>query len=247
MRYAASLPYLLSANDPSGAFPDVSKALRDPDGLLAIGGDLSVTRLVNAYRHGIFPWYSQGEPILWWAPDPRTVLLPSALHISHSLAKLLRKRRFGVTFDRDFPAVIHQCAAQRQHDGTWLLPEMIRAYCTLHERGFAHSVEVWHTQKLVGGLYGVAIGRAFFGESMFSAADNASKIALVQLCHQLARGQFALIDCQVLTGHLMRMGAHLMSRAEFVTRLTAVRDLPCAVNVWDPAPLHFPLAQTDTL
>jgi leucyl/phenylalanyl-tRNA--protein transferase len=242
MRRPRSLPYLLSPNDPSGAFPTVDQALRDPDGLLAIGGDLSVRRLINAYRHGIFPWYNDGDPILWWSPDPRTLLIPSELHISRSLRKFLRKRRFALTMDRDFPQVINACAGVSRHGetGTWLLPEMIRAYRVLNIHGIAHSVEVWEKNQLVGGLYGVAIGRAFFGESMFSLATNASKVALVFLCQQLAQWNFALIDCQIATEHLTGMGARSVPRASFIAALEACRDQPGHEGSWDDGGWHYP-------
>jgi leucyl/phenylalanyl-tRNA--protein transferase len=242
MRRPRTLPYLLSPNDPSGAFPTVDAALREPNGLLAIGGDLGVRRLINAYRQGIFPWYNKGDPILWWSPDPRTLLIPRELHISRSLRKLLRKRRFALTMDRDFPRVINACAAVSRHGetGTWLQPEMIRAYQALHIRGIAHSVEVWEREQLVGGLYGVAIGRAFFGESMFSHASNASKIALVSLCQRLACWGFALIDCQVVTEHLLSMGAASVPRATFIAMLEACRDLPGREGNWDDGRFHYP-------
>jgi leucyl/phenylalanyl-tRNA--protein transferase len=241
IRYSRAMPYVLAPNDPTGAFPDVGHALRDPDGLLAVGGDLSVVRLVNAYRHGIFPWYSDGDPILWWSPDPRTVLLPTALHLNRSLRKLLRRRRFGVTMDRDFPAVIKACAEPRDPEGgTWLLPEMIAAYRALHVRGIAHSVEVWEEESLVGGLYGVAIGGVFFGESMFSRVSNASKVALVHLCRRLAARDFGLIDCQVLTAHLIRMGAVQMRRSRFIDMLAALRDRPLPAGSWDDGHLSYP-------
>ncbi|MEA1049848.1 leucyl/phenylalanyl-tRNA--protein transferase [Lamprobacter modestohalophilus] len=235
------MPYLLAPNDPSGSFPDPAEAMRDPDGLLAVGGDLSNGRLINAYRHGIFPWYSEGDPILWWSPDPRTVLIPTELHCSRSLRKLLRRRVFAVTMDRDFPAVIRACAGPRPgSQGTWLLPEMISAYCGLHVHGIAHSIEVWQDGHLVGGLYGVAIGGAFFGESMFSRVDNASKVALVHLCEHLIRHKVELIDCQVLTSHLQRMGAELMPRERFLARLHALRDRPSPIGHWDDGQLHYP-------
>jgi len=238
---AMLMPYLLAPNDPSGAFPDPAEAMRDPDGLLAVGGDLSSGRLINAYRHGIFPWYSEGDPILWWSPDPRTVLTPSQLHCSRSLRKLLRRRAFAVTMDRDFPAVIRACAGPRTgSQGTWLLPEMISAYSGLHVHGIAHSIEVWQDEQLVGGLYGVAIGGAFFGESMFSRVDNASKVALVHLCEHLIGRGVELIDCQVLTGHLQRMGAELVPRARFLARLQALRDRPSSVGTWDDGRYHYP-------
>lgn len=242
IRYAPSLPYLLAPNDPSGTFPDVREALREPDGLLAVGGDLSVGRLLNAYRHGIFPWYSAGDPILWWSPDPRTVLFPDRLHVSASLRKLLRRGRFLVTMDRDFPAVVNACAAPREPDGgTWLVPEMIGAYRMLHVRGHAHSVEVWRDGALVGGLYGVAVGALFFGESMFSRESNASKVALVHLCQRLADWGFGLIDCQVVTEHLLRMGAEQIRRARFIELVRALRDRPGRAGAWDDGgPPHAP-------
>jgi leucyl/phenylalanyl-tRNA--protein transferase len=236
-----SMPYLLAQNDPSAAFPDVREALREPDGLLAVGGDLGVARLVAAYRHGIFPWYSEGDPILWWSPDPRTVLIPGQLRISRSLRKLLRGHRFAVSMDRDFPAVINACAMPREPSGgTWLVPEMISAYKALHEHGLAHSVEVWQGGALVGGLYGVAIGGVFFGESMFTRVDNASKVALVHLCRRLADWRFELIDCQVLTGHLIRMGAGQMPREEFVRRIEALRDRASPTGSWDDGSMRYP-------
>lgn len=240
-----SMPYLLAPNDPTGAFPDPAEAMREPDGLLALGGDLSTRRLINAYRHGIFPWYGEGDPILWWSPDPRTVLLPTRLHRSRSLRKLLRQRPFGVTMDRDFPAVIRACAGPRPgSQGTWLLPEMITAYRALHVHGIAHSIEVWQAGQLVGGLYGVAIGGAFFGESMFSRVDNASKVALVHLCAHVIGLGIELIDCQVLTAHMRRMGAQAMPRARFMERLQALRDRPLAPGTWDDGRVHYPGAQS---
>jgi len=221
--------YLLDPNDPKAPFPNVAQAEREPDGLLAIGGDLSVTRLINAYRRGIFPWFSDGDPILWWSPDPRTALFPEQLRISRSLRKTLRRGLFHTTTDRDFDAVIHACAQPRSAGGgTWLVPEMIAAYRRLHHEGFAHSVEVWHDSTLAGGLYGVAIGRVFFGESMFTRISDASKVALVHLCRLLSERGFRLIDCQVLTGHLIRMGAEQIPREDFVRML----DRWCQVPDW---------------
>lgn len=240
------MPYLLAPHDPPGAFPDVREALTEPDGLLAVGGDLGVRRLVSAYRQGIFPWFSEGDPILWWSPDPRTVLFPAELRISRSLRKLLRARRFAVTMDRDFPAVINACAAPRDaQGGTWLLPEMIAAYRALNVRGVAHSVEVWEQGELVGGLYGVAIGEVFFGESMFTRRDNASKVALVALCQRLSRWGFGMIDCQVLTEHLLRMGADEMPREQFITLLTQWRDRPGAPRSWDDGGMILPAPTLD--
>ncbi|CDI90940.1 leucyl/phenylalanyl-tRNA-protein transferase [Pseudomonas aeruginosa PA38182] len=184
-------------------FPPLDKALQEPNGLLAAGGDLNPQRLVAAYRHGCFPWYQDGQPILWWSPDPRTVLFPDELHVSRSLAKCLRQQRFEVTFNRDFRAVIQACAAPRDYaDGTWITTPMQLAYQELHLRGIAHSVEVWQERQLVGGLYGLAMGRLFFGESMFSRADNASKVGFVTLVRHLRDAGFVLIDCQMPTRHL---------------------------------------------
>ena len=208
---------------------------------MAAGGDLSPQRLINAYRHGIFPWFSDGDPILWWSPDPRTVLFPDQLRVSRSLRKRLRQRPFGVTLDRDFTAVIHACAAPRDGtNGTWIVPEMVAAYTTLHRLGIAHSVEVWDDGRLVGGLYGVANGRAFFGESMFSRATDASKIALVHLCRQLVERGFRIIDCQMRTEHLMSLGAVELPRPRFVAQL----DRDCAAlgvtGSWDDGGLCYP-------
>lgn len=197
-------------------FPALSKALREPNGLLAAGGDLSADRLIAAYRHGCFPWFSEGQPILWWSPDPRTVLFPAELHVSKSLEKTLRQQRLHVTFDRDFAAVIAACAAPRAYaDGTWITDSMQAAYKELHRRGLAHSVEVWEGEQLVGGLYGLAMGQLFFGESMFSRADNASKVGFATLVRQLERWGFVMIDCQMPTDHLHSLGARAISRTEF--------------------------------
>lgn len=195
--------------------------LAEPDGLLAIGGDLSPRRLLLAYRMGIFPWYAPGTPILWWSPDPRLVLFPDELKVSHSLRRVLKKGRFRVTFDKAFRAVIEACALVRVRKGeeTWLVPEMIEAYHRLHRIGAAHSVETWLDGALVGGLYGVALGRVFFGESMFSVVSDASKVALVHLVERLKALDFVFIDCQVTTGHLKRLGAREIPRSEFLEQL----------------------------
>jgi leucyl/phenylalanyl-tRNA--protein transferase len=190
----------------------------DPDGLLAIGGDLSETRLLNAYRAGIFPWFSDNQPLLWWSPDPRTLLFPDRLHVSRSLRKTLRRQLFHVTFDTAFEQVIQHCARipRAGQDGTWITTGMIDAYCKLHRHGHAHSVEVWHGDELAGGLYGVAIGAAFYGESMFSRRRDASKIALVKLIDKLAAAGFLFLDCQVVTDHLMSLGAETVDRSAFL-------------------------------
>ena len=201
-------------------FPPAAQALRSPSGLLAAGGDLSAPRLLEAYRHGIFPWFSAGEPILWWSPDPRIVLIPGEFRISRSLARVLRNMSYEVHCDTAFERVMRSCAAPRgKHNGTWISEDMIAAYCALHEIGYAHSVEVWIGGRLAGGLYGVAIGRMFYGESMFSHASNASKIALAHLARQLERWQFEMIDCQMNTAHLASLGAREIPRSEFIARL----------------------------
>jgi leucyl/phenylalanyl-tRNA--protein transferase len=213
-------PFWIDAQDPDIRFPDVALALRDPDGLLALGGDLSSERLLLAYRSGIFPWFGPDQPLLWWSPDPRLVLYPDGLRVSRSLARTLRAGPFRVTLDSAFSAVIEQCAVRRKGQaGTWITPEMRNAYQRLHRAGHAHSVESWQGDTLVGGLYGVAIGRIFFGESMFTRASDASKVAFVHLVRQLQAWDFALIDCQVQTRHLQSLGAVSIPRAEFVQQL----------------------------
>lgn len=209
------------------SFPPLERALRDPNGLLAVGGDLSPERLTQAYRHGCFPWYQAGQPILWWSPDPRTVLFPHELHVSRSLRKVLRQERFQVSFDQDFSAVIQACAGPRDYaDGTWITPEMKTAYQELHRRGIAHSVEVWQNGTLVGGLYGLAIGQLFFGESMFSHTDNASKVGFATLVKRLEQWGFVLIDCQMPTQHLQSLGARSIPRTEFADFLKCHLNLP---------------------
>lgn len=208
-------------------FPALDKAMRDPNGLLAAGGDLSAERLVQAYRHGCFPWYQEGQPILWWSPDPRTVLFPDELHVSRSLRKFIRQGHYQVSFDQDFAAVIAACAAPRDYaDGTWITDSMQAAYLKLHGQGFAHSVEVRQNGELVGGLYGLAMGRLFFGESMFSRADNASKAGFVTLVEHLQQAGFVLIDCQMPTEHLHSLGARAISRATFADYLQRYLDQP---------------------
>ena len=207
----------LDSGDP---FPEVERALAEPNGLLAAGADLSLPRLLEAYRNGIFPWFGHDQPILWWSPDPRMVLFPAELKVSRSLARTLRSTRFEVRADTAFDAVIEGCRQPRRGEsGTWITEEMAEAYGTLHRAGFAHSVETWLDGKLVGGLYGVALGRAFFGESMFARVSDASKVALVALARQLQHWGFGLIDCQMNTAHLASLGAREIRRAEFTRRL----------------------------
>ncbi len=215
-------PYWIPPHDTSFHFPDVQLALDEPDGLLAIGGDLNPARLITAYRHGIFPWYNDAQPILWWAPNPRAVLFPGKLKISRSLRKTLRKELFNVSFDKAFAKVIEACSSPRVGDtnpGTWITRDMKRAYQQLHKQGWAHSVECWCNGKLVGGLYGVAVGQVFFGESMFSQQTDASKVAFVTLVQHLAHWGFAVIDCQIQSQHLDSLGASNISRELFTTLL----------------------------
>jgi leucyl/phenylalanyl-tRNA---protein transferase len=201
-------------------FPPGDHAMKS--GLLAVGGDLSPERLLAAYREGIFPWYAEGEPILWWSPDPRFVLPPDELRVSRSMRQFLKKGLVGITFDQDFREVIAACQKPRPgQDGTWITEEMQEAYCTLHELGYAHSVEAWQDGALVGGLYGVSLGHNFFGESMFSKQPNASKAALITLIGRLREQGFDLIDCQVETVHLGSLGARPVPRREFHARLNA--------------------------
>jgi len=194
-----------------------SPHLSSHEGLLAVGGDLSVKRLLLAYSLGIFPWYSEGEPILWWSPEPRLVLYPDELKVSRSLNKIIKKGAFKVTMDRAFEEVISECARVRleNQEGTWIVDDMVSAYCRLHATGFAHSVEAWSGDRLAGGLYGVSLGKCFFGESMFTRVTDASKVAFVALTRQLERWDFPLIDCQVHTGHLESLGASMMPRQQF--------------------------------
>ncbi len=198
------------------------------DGLLAVGGDLSIERIILAYTMGIFPWYAHGDPILWWSPDPRLVLYPDALHVSRSLIKTLKQGRFIVTLDQDFSQVIAACAgAPRDNQpGTWITADMMDAYCRLHEAGFAHSVEVWNQGELAGGLYGVSLGKCFFGESMFARKNNASKVGLVTLVRLLRKWSFNLIDCQVTTQHLVRLGAREIPRKQFMAELKLALQSP---------------------
>ena len=215
------------------SFPPVEKALREPNGLLAMGGDLSSERLLDAYRHGIFPWFNAGEPILWWSPDPRMVLFPDQIRVTRSLAKRIRNGGFELRVDTGFVQVMKACAEPRHGEaGTWISPAMLAAYTRLHQAGHAHSVETWQDGRLVGGLYGVAIGRAFYGESMFSRVPDASKVALVGLARQLQRWQFGLIDCQMETSHLASMGARPIARSEFCARLAELVNLPHLPGPW---------------
>lgn len=226
----------LQAGDP---FPPVDEALQTPNGLLAAGADLSPARLIAAYRCGIFPWFGEGDPLLWWSPDPRMVLFVNELHVSRSLRRVVRAAPFEIRLDTAFRDVMLACAAPRGADGgTWISPEMLDAYATLASLGHAHSVEAWSDGELVGGLYGVAIGRMFFGESMFARRADASKVALVHLVRQLERWGFDLLDCQMSTTHLASLGAREILRAAFLAHVRRLTAEPAVPSPWrfDPVP-----------
>jgi len=224
---------LLNSNNPQEPFPPVKTALTEPNGLLAVGGCLSATRLINAYQQGIFPWFNPDEPILWWSPNPRLILTPAKIKISRSLAKTIRQQRFQLSVDRAFPEVIEACSATR-HDanGTWITNEMKHAYTRLHQQGIAHSAEAWKNGELVGGLYGVAIGQVFFGESMFYRQTDASKVVFAQLVKQLHLWNYQLIDCQVHSHHLVSLGAYEISRDDFLKKLTNYYLNPPSSSAW---------------
>ena len=215
-------------------FPPTSEALDDPNGLIAVGGDLSSDTLLLAYRRGIFPWYEAPQPIMWWTPNPRSILRPDTLHVSRSLRKTLRLNQFRLSIDQCFLRVIHQCAEARKNGpGTWIGDEMVAAYTRLHQQGIAHSIEVYDLDNhLVGGLYGLALGQAFFGESMFSLRSNASKIAMVGLVHLLRKAGFQLIDCQVESDHLNSLGARNISRLDFERLLARTVDASVDPDCW---------------
>jgi len=215
----------LSPTDPAEAFPPIELALREPDGLLAAGGDLSKERLLTAYRRGIFPWYEEGQPILWWSPDPRCVLRPADFHASRRLRQYARQSEFTLSCNKAFAAVIEACAGDRKtQQGTWITQDVMSAFVALHSDGWAHSIEIWDGDELAGGIYGLSIGRVFFGESMFSHKDNASKFAMLGLCSILWQNDFDLLDCQVLSQHLLTLGAQLIDRSEF----SQILDKSCA-------------------
>ena len=222
----------LHPDDPPDSFPDPSLAAAEPEGLLAVGGDLTPARLLAAYSRGIFPWYEAGQPVLWWSPDPRAVLLPRNLHVSRSLSRTLKRNRYRVSIDQNFAAVIDACADMRAATGTWITPEMRAAYLCLHQLGYAHAVEVWLGSELVGGLYGIALGDVFFGESMFSRATDASKVALVRLVGLAQDQGMKMIDCQLATRHLASLGSQLMPRQVFLQRLQALTAEAGRVGTW---------------
>lgn len=231
-------PIFLIQNDQP--FPPVELALEQPNGLLAAGGDLSPSRLLEAYRHGIFPWFNEGDPILWWSPDPRMVLFPAEFKLSRTLRKTLRNGNYEVRSDTAFEQVMRACAAPRKGQaGTWILEEMIAAYCELHRMGYAHSVETWMDGELVGGLYGMAIGSMFYGESMFCRKTDASKIAIAYLARELERQGFGMIDCQMNTPHLASLGAREIPRDEFIQRVRQLTGEAGAPPAW-----HFDASRT---
>lgn len=238
-------PYWIPFNAPAEDFPPVTNALEYPDGLLAIGGDLRPSRLVAAYRRGIFPWYSEDQPILWWSPDPRMVLFPEHLKVSRSLRKNIRNGGFQVTLNRAFHEVIKHCAntPRRKQNGTWLTPEMQDAYLLLHRQGVAHSVESWLGNELVGGLYGIRIGRVFFGESMFSHYSNASKVAFTCFVSNLQSWGYEMVDCQVSSEHLESLGAVNIPRPEFIRLL----DSWCPSFTQEPTPWPRTIEYLDPL
>jgi leucyl/phenylalanyl-tRNA--protein transferase len=225
--------YVIPFLGPHDPFPPVDRALTDPNGLLAAGADLSPERLIDAYTHGIFPWFSDEDPVLWWSPDPRMVLFTSEVHVSKSLRKRIRSGKIRVTFDSCFPQVMEGCAAPRPgQDGTWITDEMSEAYLRLFEMGLAHSVEAWEEERLVGGLYGVTLGRMFFGESMFSRAPDASKVALVTLVRQIERWGFTCIDCQMSTNHLSSLGAREIPRSAFLRQIRPLMRQAAVPSPW---------------
>ncbi|MEM6817863.1 MAG: leucyl/phenylalanyl-tRNA--protein transferase [Pseudomonadota bacterium] len=224
-------------------FPPVRQALRDPNGLLAAGGDLSPRRLLSGYQTGVFPWYSSGQPILWWSPDPRTVLIPDRFHLSRSLKKSIRRHAWRISVNAAFEAVVIGCAEPRASESeTWITEDMREAYCRLHKLGWAHSVEVWIGDDLVGGIYGVAIDRLFCGESMFMRRTNASKIALFALCRLLSEAGFAMLDCQMHTPHLESLGAREIPRDDY---LEGLLKFASNLKVWRPA--HTSMMASDLL
>jgi leucyl/phenylalanyl-tRNA--protein transferase len=224
------MPIFLLSEKP--VFPPAE--LADKDGIIAVGGDLSPERLINAYSHGIFPWFSEGDPIIWWSPDPRLVLFPGDTHVSHSMRKLLNENSFKLTSDRAFEQVIAQCSQPREKQkATWITREIIDAYTSLHHAGLAHSVEVWQGERLVGGVYGVSLGRCFFGESMFHKVANASKFAFIKFAEKLFEQGFLFVDCQVPSEHLKRLGAHEISRAHFLRILHKSLKYETRTGRWD--------------
>nr|WP_198650243.1 leucyl/phenylalanyl-tRNA--protein transferase [Oceanimonas marisflavi] len=221
-------------------FPDPSTALDDPEGLLAVGGDLRPERLLLAYRMGIFPWFDESQPPLWWSPSPRAVLVPGELHVSRSLAKLARRQRYRLTVNHAFEEVIHYCRELREAGpGTWITPDIERNYCRLHHMGHAHSVEVWDGQRLVAGLYGIGLGRLFCGESMFHRVSNGSKLAMLGLCRHFAAHGGELVDCQLPNPHLQSLGVTSWPRSRFLHKLKELQHAPISARCWQPSELSL--------
>jgi len=238
--------FWLSPGDPADAFPPVEAALSEPEGLLAAGGDLSTERLLCAYRNGIFPWYDEGQPVLWWSPDPRCVFKPGDFHLSRRLRRSLRQSTAEVRFNTSFADVIRACGGPRRSEqGTWITPDMVNAYERLHDQGWAHSIEIWQDGSLVGGLYGLAIGRAFFGESMFSIDANASKIALLTLSRRMDSGAFGIVDCQMVSNHLLSLGAAVIPRQEFIAILKPLCNSAVRFENWPSEPISVPELLSD--
>jgi leucyl/phenylalanyl-tRNA--protein transferase len=236
----------LAAGDPPGAFPPVEQALHEPDGLLAAGGDLGVERLLAAYRRGIFPWYEEGQPLLWWSPDPRCVFRPGDYRLSRRLRREMRRSAAELRFNSAFDEVVEACAGPRRHQrGTWITKDMMRAYGALHRAGWAHSIEVWRDGALAGGLYGIVIGRAFFGESMFSGESNASKIALLLLNRMLDKGTIGIVDCQVQSAHLQSLGAAVIPRTTFTVLLDELCEPQQPFADWPSTPVAVPELLSD--
>lgn len=229
----------LSPDDPPEGFPPVSSALTEPDGLLAAGGNLGVERLLYAYRNGIFPWYEEGQPLLWWSPDPRCVFLPGDFHVSRRLQREMRRSTAELRINTAFTEVVRECAGPRRSEqGTWITPAMMAAYEDLHRQGWAHSVEIWQSGELAGGLYGLVIGKAFFGESMFSRSPNASKMALSYLAGRLISGDLEILDCQVVSSHLTSLGARDIPRDEFVCSLDKACEVADSFDDWPQEPVN---------
>lgn len=222
---------IIQLSSDSYDFPPVDYALDDPNGLLALGGDLSPQRLMNAYKNGIFPWFSSDDPILWWSPDPRAILIPQKLYVSRSMAKFIRKTAWRVTLNQAFSQVIKACADERD-EGTWIAPAIQQSYIQLHRQGIAHSVEVWDNDELVGGLYGIEQGALFCGESMFSRCTNASKFALYVFCQHFIENGGKLIDCQILNDHTESLGAVEISRSDYLQFLHKFQQLPLLQGCW---------------
>ncbi|PKF60425.1 leucyl/phenylalanyl-tRNA--protein transferase [Psychromonas sp. psych-6C06] len=232
--------YLPQLSDDVQFFPPVDKALKDPDGLLAMGGDLSTDRIVNAYRSGIFPWFSAGEPLLWWSPSERATMKAGDVHISRSMKRFINKQSMTITVNHCFEKVIRACALPRATQSeTWILDEMIEAYISLHKFGHAHSIEVWCSGILVGGLYGVCIGQTFCGESMFSQKDNSSKLAFIALNQHFKAFNGKIIDCQMQTDHLQRLGVTTISRTEFINKLLQTKNALLKPGCWDKQPISI--------